>query len=412
MFNPRFIRSILGLALALLCCQATYSQVGSEHCRLILQGGLYKNLNIVKTGNFFQDLKTYFASSNFKQDLRDGKWGGSIGVVIDSVPISIGANASDSQISTFQQQITNATSLTVAQSFYDQVQMAVPDVELARQYTECLEKTAEFGFKVIPTVNERDVIFIVSYRKQNTVDAMPKVMLFNVKNGSNVSKSFNVGDFLQDSNAITSDRDPEKDLTLTLQTDKGTVVYPVPADPAGFNKDVPVGTIISSFLNWTEFQIITQNNAANPSGPFWSSRFSKWAPADGRPVPTSKFSTAASQVNVPDLRAMFLRGLNSFDPNDEPAPVDPNKKDPDPRNRGSYQVDIFAKHDHGGGNHSHETGIWNGAATTFGGPVFRFEDNNAQFRKPVKDSGTIIKPEGGAETRPKNVAIFYYIRIN
>ncbi len=104
-----------------------------------------------------------------------------------------------------------------------------------------------------------------------------------------------------------------------------------------------VGTIISSFLNWTEFQIITQNNAANPSGPLWSSKYSKWAPADGRTVPNSKFSTAASQVNVLDLRAMFLRGLNSFDPNDEPAPVDPNKKDRDPRNRGSYQADLFGR---------------------------------------------------------------------
>jgi hypothetical protein len=349
--------------------------------------------------------------------------GPSVGVVIDAVPISIGASSSDAEINTFQQRIANATSFAVSQAFYDQVQIAVPDVEMARAYTECLESTAEYGFKVIPTVNEKDVIFIVTYRKQNSVDPMPRVMLFNVKNGTNVTKSFNVGDLLQDSNAITADRDPEKDLTLTLQTDKGTVVYPVPAESAGFNKDIPVGTVVTSFLNWTEFQSITQNNSANPAGPFWSSRFSKWAPADGRSVPNSKFSTAASQPNVPDLRGMFLRGLNSFDPADEPSPVDNTRRDPDPRTRGSYQGDSFKSHNHGGGtgvdtpDHSHG----------FGGYPYgtNYGNNNTAMNLNVSPNGFyrrtdgantrhthVINGDGGAETRPKNIALFYYVRIN
>lgn len=417
------ISRLLGFASTLLFACATFAQSGSEHCKLILQNGLYKNYNITKTGNFYQDMKSYFSSATFKQDLRNSKWGASVGVVVDGVPISIGANASDAEINTFQQRVVSSNSFTVSQQFYDQVQISVPDVEMARSYTECLEKTAEYGFKVIPTINEKDVIFIVNYRKQNSVDAMPRVMLFNVKNGTNVTKSFNVGDLLQDSNAITADRDPERDLTLTIQTDKGSVVYPVPAESAGFNKDIPVGTIISSFLNWTEFQNITQNNANNPAGSFWSSRYSKWAPADGRPVPLSKFTTAASQPSVPDLRGLFIRGLNSFDPADETSAVAADQKDPENRTRGSFQRESFRKHDHGGStgddapDHTHNI-VGYVYKVNYGG------DNTAEnltvpqnnFKQPTQGANTKHKHpialEGGDETRPNNRSLYYYIRIN
>lgn len=410
------VSRLIFLCITLFFACATFAQSGSEHCKLILQNGLYKNYNITKTGNFYQDMKSYFTSNTFRQDLRNSKWGASVGVVIDGVPISIGANASDAEINTFQQRITSSSSFTVSQQFYDNVQVSVPDVEMARAYTECLEKTAEYGFRVIPTINEKDVIFIVNYRKQNTVDAMPRVMLFNVKNGTNVTKSFNVGDLLQDSNAITADRNPELDLTLTIQTDKGSVVYPVAAESAGFNKDIPVGTIISSFLNWTEFQNVTQNNANNPAGLFWTSRYSKWAPADGRQVPLSKFTTAASQPNVPDLRGQFIRGLNSFDPDNQPSAVDPAKADPDNRTRGSFQPDAFGKHDHDltDPGHFHTFSTRAAQQGNQGNPPIA-SDNGGQVsgaNTSPKVTGISMAKAGEAETRPKNIAVYYYIRIN
>jgi hypothetical protein len=402
---------------------ASFAQTGSEHCRLILQNGLYKTFKVTKSGNFNQDIKSYLVSSTFKQDLRNGNWEGNVGVVVEGVPISIGAGASDQEIATFQQRISTATSFAVSESFYEQVRIAVPDVEIARAYTECLEGTAEYGFKVLPTINERDVIFIVTYKKQNTVDQMPRVVLFDLKNGTNVQKPFNVGDLLQDSNAITADRNPERDLSLILQTDKGSVVYRVPAESSGFNKDIPVGTIITSYLNWTEFQSITQNNANNPAGPFWTARYSKWAPSDGRPVPASKFQTAASQPNVPDLRGTFIRGLNSFDPGDEPTPVDPARKDPETRARGSYQPESFKEHRHSGRtgddapDHTHGFGGYPYGAS-YGGDNTAMNLNVSPngFHRQTDGANTrhthAISPEGGAETRPKNVAIYFYIRIN
>lgn len=399
------------------------AQTESEPCRLMLQNGLYRTYSINKTGNFAQDIKAYFSSDDFKQDYKNKKWGGALSVVVDAIPIKLGIDASDQEISTFQQKIRSSNNFSVTQSFYEYAHMAIPDVGLAREYTNCLRDTIVYGFKVIPTINERDVFFVVTYRKQISSDPMPKVTHFEVKNGTNVQKSFSIGGSLQDNNTISADRNPESDLSLILETDRGVATFRVPSEPIGFNKDIPVGSIIMSFMNWTEFQSLTQNNANNPGGPFWTSRYSKWAPADGRPVPNSKFQTASSQSNVPDLRGMFLRGLNSFDPSDELSTADSDRKDPDPRTRGSYQKDSFKRHSHGGKTGDDDPDHSHG----FGGYPFSaaYGDSNStvnlgvppnSFYRQTDGANTrhthSISPDGGPETRPKNVAIYYYIRIN
>lgn len=412
------------LIMAVLACVVAEARAQSEteHCRLMLQNGLYRTYSITRTANFTQDVRAYLTSNEFRQDLRNGKWGGFLSVVVDAIPIKIGADASNEQITTFQQQVTSATSFSLDQSFYEYAHTAIPDVELAREYTNCIRESIVYGFKVTANVNERDVYFVVTYRKQVSTDPMPRVTLFDVRNGTNVQKSFSLGGFLQDNNTIAADRNPERDLSLILETDRGVVTYRVPAESGGFNKDIPVGTIISSYLNWTEFQAITQNNANNPGGPFWTARYSKWAPADGRAVPLSRFQTAVSQPNVPDLRGVFLRGLNAFD-TDQPNAVDPGKADPEARNRGSFQPEAFKVHDHTGTtgvdapDHSHG----------FGGYPFgvNYGNNNGTvnlgvppngFHRQTEGANTrhrhAIQPDGGNETRPKNVAIYYYIRIN
>jgi hypothetical protein len=399
----------------------SFAQQDEEPCKLMLQNGLYKTFNFVRTSNFSQDLKTYFSSDQFKSDFKSSKWTGGISVVIEAVPISLNAGASDTEIDQFQSRVRSSTSLKVEQAFYDYALTTVPDVELARQYTECIEKSRKFGFKLYPTINDQDVSFVISYRKEFDADAMPKLLRLAVINASNVVSTAVVGQPITNNPVITANRDANKDLTLIFETDKGVVTYKVPSEAPGFNKDFPVGTIITSYLNWTEFQNITQNNATNPAGLFWTSRYSKWAPADGRPVPNSKFVTAASQLNIPDLRGMFMRGLNSFD-SDEIAAVDPNRKDPDSRSRGSFQSDGFKSHNHGGrtGNdspdHTHFLPGYKFNAS-YGGQNSQWLGRPNNGNDYHTDGASTrhqhdISSEGGNETRPKNVAIYYYIRIN
>jgi|GEM_PF-1315744 len=380
-------------------------------CRLLLQNGLYRTYNITKSGNFSQDFKSYFASDTFKQDFKSGKWNADLFAVINGTPAKLDLGSSDEQITAFQQRIRTATSFSLNQSFYEYAQIAVPDVDLAKVYSGCVrDLPPAVGFRVVPNVNERDVFFVVTYKKLSSSDPMPRVTLFRVKNGTNIIKSFTEGGLLQDSNTITADRDPNKDLSLILETNKGVVTYRVPADPSGFNKDFPVGTIITSYLSWTEFQGITQNNLNNPGGNFWSARYSKWAPADGREVPESTFLRATSQMRLPDLRGVFLRGLNSFDP-EQSSTVASDRRDPDNRNRGTFQNDAFQDHTHSlpfvffTNPPQSEAELKSGLAA--GG---NFGERGISRVDTPATRGASGQTQG--ETRPKNVAIFYYIRIN
>ena len=387
------------ISIMLLLPNFLLAQEDDKACQLILQQGLYKNYNIVKTGNFQKDLKTYFSSEEFKKDFHNGNWAGNIGVIIDDIPIELGASASDQDLSEFQKKVTQSKSLTVKQSFYDYSSISIPDVELAKVYSECVGNR-RYGFKVTPRISEKEVFFVINYYKHPTeIDGMPKIRLFTVKGGTNIIKSFQVGDFIGNETTISADRDAEKDLTLILETDRGVATYVVPAEPSSFNRDFPVGTIICSYLNWTEFQAASKNNLNNPNGSsVWTSRYSKWAPADGRQVPNSLFQKTSSQTEVPDLRGQFLRGLNQFD-SDQSSKVDQNRKDPDDRTRGNFQQDELK---------SHFDDI-NGPATT-GNLV----GNGTNFaNEPVRRSdGFRTELKGGDETRPKNIAVFYYIRIN
>jgi hypothetical protein len=98
---------------------------------------------------------------------------------------------------------------------------------------------------------------------------------------------------------------------------------------------------------------------------------------------------------VPDLRSIFLRGLNTFDPS-QPA-RDKNQQDPQPnRAPGDYQADAFQKHTHKYGTHK-EWG--NGIEKAFGA-----QPGAEPFQ--TGEAGT------ESETRPKNSAVYYYVKIN
>lgn len=376
-----------------------------EPCKLLLQNGLYKTYQMAKTGSFKQDLKTYLSSDQFKKDFKDNKWGSSLSVITDGTPIQLGINSSDTKINDFQSNIKQSSTLTINQSFYDQAYTNIPDVELAKAYTDCVANTRRFGFKTNASISDREVLFIVSYYKEINTDPMPKVRGFEIRGAHNITKSFNVGDFLNNQSSITCDRDPDKDLILVLETDRGVAAYKVPAEPTGFNRDLPVGTIITSYLNWTEFQVVTNNNSNNPAGNLWSAKYSKWAPADDREVPNSAFQRITSQSKVPDLRGMFLRGLNQFD-QDESNIIASDKKDPDNRRRGGYQPDLVGQHNHGW---TGETGNGNPSKSTDYLTTDPTGRGDAYVTRPHYgfSVGGI-----GQETRPKNIAVYYYIRIN
>jgi hypothetical protein len=396
----RYPQLFLLILLVLSPAHLAITQTTSEPCTLILKNGLYKTFTFARSSNFEQDLKTYFASDSFKEDFRNHRWGGDINVVvpIDGVPTPMGlsANANNDEINRFSQRVASATSLKVNQSFFDSALTSIPDVELAREYSDCLHQ--QFGLKPVIDVGENEVTISIIDKKEFDADVMPTVKNFAVVNGEVLMGNVQIGNRLGNNTTIIVKRLPDKDLVFALDTDKGAIDRRIPGTSPGLNKDLPIGTIIASYLTFDQFSGVTSNNINCPSGLFMA-RCSKWAPADGRTVPGSKLAGLQLPLEgtVPDLRGVFLRGLDEFDSAGSAPAQNDNRNDPEKSRRaGSYQADELKEHDHGFATSLNQTQVGPNSSSfgKNGGPGFR------------------TSKEGGSETRPKNVAVYYYIRIN
>jgi len=149
---------------------------------------------------------------------------------------------------------------------------------------------------------------------------------------------------------------------------------------------------VASILNFEAFSRETRNNKANPDGDFWTAKYSKWCPADGRQVASSRYELITSSNTIPDLRGLFLRGINS-------GRTD-GWRDPDgERQPGIPQMDTFKQHTHGF--------------------TYREPGDHGSSGQPGNGQGLVTvggstggADGGGTETRPKNAAVYYYIRIN
>lgn len=162
---------------------------------------------------------------------------------------------------------------------------------------------------------------------------------------------------------------------------------------------MPVGTVISSMLPFDKFCEITETgDLTNPKN--WNEQKSKWAPCDGRPVPNSKFQTLATNATAPDLRGLFVRGLNSFDRNYTVDPKDKSQLNPlNPQTPGVYELDAFKEHDHGLNSSVLNVGVGGGLQIVNATP-------KRTYTPRTDFTGDKF------ETRPKNVSLYYYIRIN
>ena len=171
---------------------------------------------------------------------------------------------------------------------------------------------------------------------------------------------------------------------------------------------LPIGTIVASMLEFNEFQNVAGNT---------------WKPADGRKVsPKSKYALLTGNKTLPDLRGMFIRGLNQFD--SVTGPRRDNYKDPDGNRRkaGTPQEDATSlpknkKNPFKGtalsaGEHSH---IYFKAIRQGGrsGDLDRAASEASTTGSAGDHTHTVLITAGGdSETRPVNTAVFYYIKID
>lgn len=161
----------------------------------------------------------------------------------------------------------------------------------------------------------------------------------------------------------------------------------------------PLGTVVTSLLSFDHFK----RAVGDPAN--WNPVNSRWAPADGRQVVGSRYEALTGANVVPDLRGVFLRGLNSFD-QEEITPIPPSQKNPEAKRVGEFQDDATPAHTH----QLHGRNF----------KVSRYSENNETGYLPNLSTGTPngkdtslgVDLEDSAEVRPKNVSVYFYVKIN
>lgn len=158
-----------------------------------------------------------------------------------------------------------------------------------------------------------------------------------------------------------------------------------------------VGHIMTSVLDTSEFY----------------SRFNRgdelWVLADGRiALPGTAYRTYLDRVapnsngQTPDLRGIFLRGKN-YD-------RDVTKGNPNgDKGLGHYAFDSFKEHDHGI-NKANGTLEW--YVRQQGGTHAVPPSGADGHLAGTSNTNYSISPSGGDETRPRNVTVNYFLRIN
>ena len=202
-----------------------------------------------------------------------------------------------------------------------------------------------------------------------------------------------------------------EDVTIVLDL-KGRVGVEIqvtnrPEDP------LPLGTIVASMLGWEDYADLVGDYVD------YDPEINRWAPCDGRDIAGSRLEEAADDTDAegsfekaPDLRGVFLRGLNQFDEYEHDyteSPVPPEREDPEGlREAGHFQEGNVGAHSHasrGGGAHG-KTCVHHGYGRGKSCGLWH-DGDHTQANKGGK---TLNNP--GGETRPKNVAVHYYMKIN
>ena len=136
-----------------------------------------------------------------------------------------------------------------------------------------------------------------------------------------------------------------------------------------------------------------------------------WLVCDGASKSTSTFSAlfavigttyggSGSNFNVPDLRGEFIRGLDSG------RGVDTG------RGLGTTQTDMNKSHNHGGstGSHSHSYERVNGGTHCLSGGGACLNVDSGRSGTQTSGATASISSDGGAESRPRNVALLPIIK--
>jgi hypothetical protein len=143
---------------------------------------------------------------------------------------------------------------------------------------------------------------------------------------------------------------------------------------------LPIGSVVHSLLTEAQFQAICGTG---------------WVLCDGRNVAASDFAVLTGITNLPDARGRFLRGKNNGRAG---ATGNPDGE----LGLAASQDDMYASHTHG---------IASSNLVGSNGTLDTDEGSEKKNADPAS-AALSIDASGGNETRPRNITVNIFIRIN
>ncbi|VFM95358.1 MAG: hypothetical protein BECKG1743D_GA0114223_100893 [Candidatus Kentron sp. G] len=210
--------------------------------------------------------------------------------------------------------------------------------------------------------------------------------------------------------------DPKEDISIRLAFEDRpameiAVVASRPRDA------VSVGTVVQSILPWEEYAEALEED------PAFDAQTNQWSPCDGRDIAGSglaniwKKRERVTELVAPDLRGVFLRGLNQFvaDEKDHGVKaVSKERKDPGEQKGAKLEVreeaGVLQGENVGAHGHKFQGGGGKGMGHAKRGRDIHYVWYGEGDVWQNSERSTKGNPEG--EVRPKNVSMFYYIKIN
>lgn len=409
----------LTLLLILTSSLTTFAQTKQCDC----SGPLSKDLLTISQTSEYHQLKeflyTYFKSDsstevNMKSDKHYG-WTSSAEAVVDAVPVKGTGNANidnSDQTQTFShlEQLYIKNSYLTDEEFNQAFASSMSGNQLTA-YLACLQLckgilasgvtyniggdstdvlSIQINFKSTPAGGQIKLKGDAMYPGLEPIGPLVFKADSVIKDGSHVLQYF-------------KRLDPTKPASFSFNADGveiGSIDFH--GSPAINTQQIPIGTIVASVLNYKNF---LEANGLTLTGDMTKAI---WVPCDGR-VLSVNASTYSKFGTVPDLRGVFLRGINDYGVTySGVANVSEKQKNTKDKKAGEFQGDEV-------GSHSHQMLIVRDPKLGFRSGISGAGYNTGQdYENATRQDSYQYSTSafGGNETMPRNITVYYYIKIN
>lgn len=338
-------------------------------------------------------------------------YSGSFGIkaLVDGLPVEFGAdNESSSSLKeyyAFEKEILKTEA--VSDYILTSVVTNTFSINQLEAYKECLRTkcTSKDGVIVTTGGDPEDIFFVrIAYTNTQVFDVPPLEIKESVCNGCIpvYNLNFQKGETIENGKALIQHykrNDPNKKASVSVDFENQTSIKPVVFEKVDKFSSLPIGSIVSSVINYADFSRQITDKAFDKT-------ISTWAPCDGRNVKGSTFSTLFAKDYVPDLRGQFLRGNYTMGGPSEPSQNTPNGNNP---RSGESDMNGYTYQSEGIKNHRHQIRYYRGRANRSDGGSANHEVTDGETR-PTETTHSCL--ECINETRPKNIYVYYYVRIN